>query len=413
MYSYNRREIRGEKLLILMPLVYSGGFVFSEYLSGFGLAISFISILIFSYAFITIKNRTSKSISIKSAYILALYSLVSLIVTISLNYDGIRSIFLNPALILPYLSVLLSTKRYDFNMPKIIIKGIEISAILFIIFSFFNFKEFLGGYSGIEAIRKLHDESISFDYVSKYFAACIGLGLLFAQYLKPRTLIILLVAFAINLTMAIFLGRRNIIFTNCLYLLASCFLYAKYSNLPSFLKYFIFFIGISASIYGALNFTSFLQTSDNPLFKTLSDRLNVDSRGKVLDYYDKDMNSSPLNWIFGKGIESKYYCPGIEGTSYRRTVEAGWRQIIMKVGIIGFILYLLMLLPAVLSKKQNNLTRALGIYILIGIIELYPAGVPMFCLQYVLLWIAASICNDKKFATLSNHYIKSQLLPYK
>lgn len=401
-HCYTKRVINGERLLILMPLIYSAGFVYSESLYGLGKIISFFSVILFIIGYSIIKYKLPRSISTDCANLLAIYSILSLIFSLTIDYDSLRDIFLNPAFILPYLCVLLSTKKYDYNMPKIMIYGTEIAAILFIIFSLINFRAFLNGYSGREAILLLRDSSISFDSVSKNFAACVGLGLLLAQFLKPRTLIILISAFAINLLMAIFLGRRNIVFTNCLYLLASCYLYAKYSKIPRIIKCGIIIAGLFATIYGALNVTSILRNSDNPLFRTLNERMDLDSRGSVIQYYDTDMNSNPLYWIFGKGIDSRYYCPGIEETSYRRTVEAGWRHIIMKVGIIGFILYLLILLPAVFKKKRNLLTKGCGIYILIGIIELYPAGVPTFYLQYVLLWIAASFCYDNKFNKLSN-----------
>lgn len=410
---YSKRAVKGEWLLILMPLIYSVGFVYSDSLHGMGKIISFFSAILFIFGYYAIRYKSSKSVSTDCAYLLAFYLVLSLILSLTVDYDSIRGIFLNPAFILPYLCVLLSTKKYDYNMPKIIIKGIEISAILFIIFSFINFRAFLNGYTGRDAILFLRDSSISFDSVSKNFAACVGLGLLLAQFLKPRTLIILLCAFAINLLMAVFLGRRNIIFTNCLYLIASCYLYARYAKIPRALKYCIILAGVLATVYGAINFTSFLQNSENPLFKTLNERMDIDSRGSVIEYYDEDMNSNPLNWIIGKGIDSKYYCPGVEETSYRRTVEAGWRQIIMKVGVIGFVLYLLILLPAVFKKKRNLLTKACAIYILIGLIELYPAGVPSFYLQYILLWIVASICYNSKFASLSDQLVKSEILANK
>ena len=409
--DYSERTIKGERLIIFMALTYSVGFIFAEYLQKLGMVVSFVSVILFVYGYRLIKSKSEQSASIKSAYFLAFYSIVSLIVSMGTDYDSIRGVFLNPALILPYVCVLLATKRYDFSMPKIIIQGIEISAILFIVFSVLNFKEFLNGYSGMEAVLKLRENEISFDTVSKNFASCIGLGLLLAQYLKPRTLVVLITAFAINLLMAVFLGRRNIVFTNCLYLIAACYLYVKYAGIPSILKLLIITVGLSATIYGAINFKSFIKSSENPLFATLNERMELDTRGSVLKYYDKDMNSNPMNWIIGKGIDSTYYCPGIEEeSSFRRTVEAGWRQIILKVGIIGFILYLLVLLPAVFKKKYNLLTEAFGIYICIGLIELYPAGVPTFYLQYILIWIGASICYDEKYVELQDIVIKSKIL---
>lgn len=165
-------------------------------------------------------------------------------------------------------------------------------------------------------------------------------------------------------------------------------------------------MGICLIGYGILNFTALLSRTDNPMFAVLQQRVDLDSRSQVIEYFDRDMNNMPLYWIVGKGIDSQYYCPNVEETNYRHTIESGWRHIILKVGIIGLVLYLLILLPAVFKKKRNIVTEALGFYILIGVIELYPAGVPTLYLQYVLLWIACSICSDNKFNKVfdNKHY---------
>lgn len=394
-------------MIIFSPIAYSAGFFFQAYFSGLGMLVSFAALILF-FSGLILERHQIRRCPVKSAiYLIVIYSILSMIFTLKSDYNTLRGIFLNPAFILPYLCPLLTLKSYDYRFPRYIIIALLISASAFIFFSFTNFKDFVtSDQNGFQAILALRENMISFDTVSKNLGACLGFGLLLSPFIKKRYLLIILVGFAINLSMAIFLGRRNIIFTNTLYLVFGCYLYIRNTRIPKFFKAVILIFGLWSLIYGVMNFTNFLEGNDNIFFQTLSKRLEADTRGKVLEYYEEDMNSRLTNWVFGKGINSTYYCPGIEPGNHRVTVEAGWRHIILKIGLVGFFLYLTILVPPLFRKKNNLLIQACTIYIIIGIIELYPAGVPSFHLQYILLWITASFCYDNKFNKLSNSEVK-------
>jgi len=333
---------------------------------------------------------------------------MSLIMTINYDYDGIRSILLNPALYLPYVSILITSKKFDFHILWIILVVDILSAILFILFAYLNFTSFLL-MNGREAIVFLQDNFISFDDVSKNFAPCLGLMLLLSPCLKKKYLCVIICTFIVNVAIAIFLGRRNIIFTNCLFLIFAIYGWIKYKKINSVIRY-VLYSGLIISIsYVLINGFVFLQNSDSEFLKVLSNRIDMDSRGSVIDAYYKDMNSNIFYWIFGKGIESTYYCPGVEITAYRHTIEAGWQHVILKLGIIGFFCYIFVQVKALMVKRTNILLFACKSYILISLIELYPAGVPAFHLRYILIWICASICFDSKFRNLTQQSISNLL----
>ena len=129
-----------------------------------------------------------------------------------------------------------------------------------------------------------------------------------------------------------------------------------------------------------------------------------------------DMSST--DWIIGKGIKGKYYCPIVEnvndaeGAGYRDNIETGYLQIILKGGIISLALLLLMFIPAVykgLFKSKNVLSKAAAMWVLLWIVYLYPSGGIVFSMNYLLVWVSVGICYSEKIRNLSNNTIKTYL----
>ena len=58
-------------------------------------------------------------------------------------------------------------------------------------------------------------------------------------------------------------------------------------------------------------------------------------------------------------------------------------------------------------RSKNMFCKSLGMVAGIQIIYLYPYGVPMFKIEYFLLWIGVLICNDKSLRLCDDEYIKS------
>lgn len=407
-YNKEERVPLREWLLIILPVVNSFGYVFSASL-GLGLIISGLSAMGFLIALTLYKKTSSWQNPVKNyAYILFLYSTLSLILTVPYNYEGIRSIFLSPALYLPYVSVLLSIKSYNFRILNSIVISMLLSSILFLYFSYIYFPSFLL-MSGQEAAQILQEQDISFDTVSKSLGACTGFGILIAPCLKKKYLIPLLIVFFLNLALAILLGRRNIIFTNGLFLIIGIFNWMKYTKMRKSIKILLSIIVFCGIVYVLVNGVAMLQNSDNYFLSALSNKIDRDNRSNVIEAYNREMNNPFFYWIFGKGIDSTYYCPGVEETPFRKTIEVGWRHIIMKVGLIGFYCYLMIQIKPLLKRSTNILISGCMCYILVSLLELYPAGVPAFNLRYVLIWICVSICLDKRFRTLSQKEILSYI----
>jgi O-antigen ligase len=129
-----------------------------------------------------------------------------------------------------------------------------------------------------------------------------------------------------------------------------------------------------------------------------------------------DMSSA--DWVIGKGIKGKYYCPIVdnvndaEGAGYRDNIETGYLQIILKGGILSLALLLLMFIPAVyfgLFKSKNVLAKASSLWIFLWIVYLYPSGGIVFNMNYVLVWVAAGVCYSEKIRKLTDEEIRPYL----
>ena len=392
--------------ILLSPLTYSLGLVFSKELGVIGFIISILSAIIF-FIFIlysTTITRYDKRINI-AVYILIIFSLLSFIITIYISYTGVRAIFLNSYLILPYLSIIISTRKFNINVVSVLINVLTISGLIFIFYSLLNLTDLLSMNSR-DAYYILQEENISFDVISKRLCACCGFLILILPYLKNWRQIIAIGAILLNFTLALFLARRNIIFTNSLFILFGILNYILYSKLSSIAKKLLLIVSLASTILVAINFTSFIKSNNNDFFFHLSERFDTDTRSPVSDAFYNEMNSNAFYWIVGKGINSKYFCPGIETGNYRSTVETGWQHITLKLGLIGLILILYILIRAMRKKKTNILISASIMYILTYILELLPAGVPNFDLRFILVWLCVSFCINPYFHNMSNEEIK-------
>lgn len=393
-------------LLLLSPLTYSVGLFFSSKVGFLGFLASIFSALFFFFiVFLAPKNRYDKSINI-AVYLFLVFVVFSLIFTMDTSYSKLRAIFLNSYFVLPYLSIIIVTRKFDGKNFTILIDVLAISAIIFILFSFINLISVLK-IDPRQAYYYLVDRDISFDVVSKRLYASTGFLILLLPLIKTKYKIIAIVAFLLNFTFAVFLARRNIIFTNSLFLLLSIYNLISFSKFSKFtrsiLKFFLF-----CCISGVLlNLVSVIESERFDIFSNLASRLDKDTRSDVTNAFYNDMNNNPIQWIIGKGINSEYYCPNVEDKPYRETVETGWQHITLKLGLIGLFLMLYILIQALRKKSNNILIVSSKMYILTYVLELFPAGVPNFDLRFILVWICVSICVDPHFRNLSNDDVRT------
>lgn len=212
--------------------------------------------------------------------------------------------------------------------------------------------------------------------------------------------------FVIILTflLAVIRARRGLMFMSLNILLSTYLLYNYTHKSNLFFKFFPIVLVFFLSIY-AMNV---ITEKNHGAFSLLTEKVNEDTRSDVENYFYIDMNKS--DWIMGRGMDGFYYCPtGATLDGYRGVIETDYLQIILKGGIISLGLLLLIMIPAIfkgLFYSKNVLSKAAATWILLGVIDSYPATVATFSLNYLLIWISISICYSKEIRNLPEDFVK-------
>ncbi|HMI79622.1 MAG TPA: hypothetical protein VK484_12565 [Ferruginibacter sp.] len=213
----------------------------------------------------------------------------------------------------------------------------------------------------------------------------------------------------ITLFFAIFRARRGLIFMCACTAAAVAMIYIMGTKKKALIiAVAVLFAGASAIFITSMQ--------SHSMFSFLSERGEEDTRTGVEVWMYGDMSTN--DWIIGKGIKGKYYCPIVEnvndaeGAGYRDSIETGYLQIILKGGIINLALVLAIFLPAIyfgLFKSKNVLSKAAAMWLFLWIVYLYPAGGIVFSMNYILAWIAVGICYSEKIRSLPDTTIKNYL----
>jgi hypothetical protein len=268
-----------------------------------------------------------------------------------------------------------------------ILKVIVILGILFLLYDTLFIKNLM------DLSYENDAKKFTYEHFVKILSAPSGLILLTFNYQKKKVIYFSIVILIVSALFAIIRARRALLFLTIAPLLFSymLYLYSQKKNtlsmiIPLLISLFILFFGVKH-----------YSTNKAPeMFNMLSDRATEDTRSGVEFAFYRDMNT--VDWIFGKGIDGVYFCPGIETgvrAIYRDMIETDYLNIVLKGGLISLVLLMLILLPAFilgLFYSKNLLSKAAAIWILLWILELYPATVSTFSLHYITIWIATGIC---------------------
>jgi hypothetical protein len=243
------------------------------------------------------------------------------------------------------------------------------------------------------------------EYFSKSLSIPCGFILLTFLYHSNKRKLFALFIIIFTFLFALIRARRGLMFMSLSILLVA------------YIFYFLTNKGILINILLSLLLASFIAVygantyskNKTGLFSFFEERKDEDTRTLVEDYFFRDMDTK--DWIIGKGIYGSYYCPRIDGpfSVYRTGIETDYLSIILKGGIIVFGLQLLISVPAIfkgLFRSKNLLSKAAGAWILLYLINLYPAPVTDFTLNYLLVWISIGICFSDEIRNMSDVSIK-------
>lgn len=287
-----------------------------------------------------------------------------------------------------FVPVILLFPRNIYYLKKLF-KVIIALGILFIIYSCLYRQQLL-----------YPSEDVTSQAIMEIFAKTLSVpcGFLLLTYIyhSDRRKAIAFVVVILTLLLALIRGRRAITFMNASYLMFTYIIYLLVNNIK--------FSTVIASVFliGIIGFAGlkFYTSNKKGAFSLITSRIDEDTRSTVEICLYNDMTTK--DWIIGKGMMGEYYCPGVDEataennfTDYRNMIETDYLNIILKGGLVSLGLLLLILIPAVvkgLFYSKNVLSKAAAIWILLWIIDLYPATVNTFTLNYLLVWVCVAIC---------------------
>src|SRR5690606_40977898 len=102
-----------------------------------------------------------------------------------------------------------------------------------------------------------------------------------------------------------------------------------------------------------------------------------------------------------------------QATNFRHVIETGYLQMILKGGIIGVCLFLLITIPAIflgLFQSKNILSKAAAIWIIMALLNSYPTIITGFTFKYLLVWISIGICYSQTIRSIKEKHIQQYLI---
>ena len=114
--------------------------------------------------------------------------------------------------------------------------------------------------------------------------------------------------------------------------------------------------------------------------------------------------------IYGRGVNGSYYSKIFETEvdkdlnesnslgvkkGYRTEIECGYLMVILKIGLIGLILKIILALSAIylgLFKSNNWFVKGCALIIIEWLISMYPAALPQWNESYMLFWLCIGAC---------------------
>lgn len=364
-------------------------------------SIQILGVLLFLPSAIFLANLRIENLYLRSIYYLYILFLVYVISRgMSFEYYTLRNLLIDGWFgLFIYLSPIVCLFPMKLGIFKKLIDSVKIFSMLMVIF-FVLFSPFLIVRGGNEAI-------VMTEVFSRTLGIVAGFVLITFPYHSWKTNTLSITVILSILLLATYQGRRGLMLYCVFILLIAGFVYLGSGENRMLMIVILLMLLSTALLVGAevLNKSS--------LFSTVIDRGFEDTRSTVSDCFYEDM--SDKDWIIGKGLMGQYFCPGIDweaSSIYRRVIETGFLQIILKGGIISLSLLLLIMVPAMILGvffSKNLITKAFGLWIFIGLVNMYPSSVDTFTLNYLMMWIGVGICYTREIRNLNDATIMQYL----
>jgi hypothetical protein len=339
-------------------------------------------------------------------YFYCFWSLVIISRGVQFNYNSIKQLLLDGGTgIFLYMVPLIILFPRNISFMKKVFLVIVILSIFFLLYDILFIRKLLWGTPGTTEATGLVET-----FVGNLGLPC-GFILLTFMYHKNRRNIFSLSVLFLSFILASIRARRTLMFMSFTTLFASYIVYVVFKKSRILNIFLSFCLIVLLFIVGSQIYSK----TRNGMFALITERIDADTRTNVVQSFYRDMNTT--DWIIGRGIKGKYFCPGIDQdgtgfTLYRSVIETGYLQIILKGGIISVLLFVLMLIPAAFKGffySNNLLTKAASIWILLYLMYSIPSFVGDFSLKYILVWLSAAICYNPDIRSMTDDEIRCEL----
>ena len=400
-----RKELRNLNIFWAGFLLYTAAFALYFTSNGSGLyRIELIGLLLMLAGGAGAVQLRIENIYLKAIYILYCGWLCIVIARgFNLGYEFLYNAFFDAWYgILPYfVPIILLFPKNIFYLKKVF-TVISILGIVFI------------GYSLVyrgqlqELANNVKSQDIM-EIFSKTLSVPSGFILITYIYHSNRRKLLAFLVIALCLLLALIRARRAITFMNVTYLLCFYIIYL-YVNRIRFSTLLFSLVVIGIIVFGGFRLYS---ANKKGAFSLITSRIDEDTRTTVEECFYDDLTTK--EWIIGKGMVGKYFCEQVDESSYdytggyRTMIETDYLNIILKGGLISIGLLFLITLPAVfkgLFLSKNILSKGAAIWILLWLIDLYPATVNTFTMNYLLVWISVGICYSRTIRYMPESDIK-------
>lgn len=239
------------------------------------------------------------------------------------------------------------------------------------------------------------------------------------ELLKTHEKVYLVISLIVALAITIFGGSRFLTLRILYYLPLLYLLFLLKMNSRSVVQLFMMSVILVGAgflgnyIYeGNLNSTKITKSEEG--VKKFTNTGFENSR-KEYAYPDFFLDMKEIqDWILGRGINGSYYSKIFDNVvdkdlneknslgvkrGYRANIECGYLQVIMKIGVVGLILQLMLALPAVylgLFRSKNWFVRGCAFIIIEWLIGMYPAALPEWAASYMLFWLCIGACLSRE-----------------
>ncbi len=239
-----------------------------------------------------------------------------------------------------------------------------------------------------------HDRSREMlEHFSQYLSFPAGFLLLTYIYHSGKRKLFAIFIVVLTFMLAVIRARRGLMFITFSYMFFA-YLFYQYVNRAKIINTLLsVFLIVLVSVVAM----KIYEANRKGTFSLITERIGQQTRSEVEQYFFMDLKTR--DWIFGKGLEGEYFCPGVdEGeriSIYRTVIETGFLQIILNGGIISLALMLLIMIPAIIKGlfySRNVLSKAAGAWIVLFLLYAYPGAPAMFSMSYILTWISIGIC---------------------